>query len=129
MASTGIDVKSRQLTFWRNFEELERIRHDEQWLEIAHALPCQGWGRGFKSHRPLQFSPSNKHAAPCGTFRRSPAAWDPYPPSLADVERVPVLQVKMQMGAVDVVGFRAKHCGEHLAGALMHAPEELGRRK
>ena len=41
MALTGIDVKSRQLTFWRNFEELERIRHDEQWLEIAHALPAK----------------------------------------------------------------------------------------
>ena len=35
----------------------------------------------------------------------------------------------MQMGAVDVIGFGAKHGGEHLAGALMHAPEELGLRK
>ena len=68
-------------------------------------------------------------AAQYWTFRRSPAARDPCAPSLADVERVALLQVEMQMGAVDVVGFRAKHRGEHLAGALMHAPEELGLRK
>ncbi len=69
-------------------------------------------------------------AAQCGTFaplhlRRGTHA----APSLADVERIAVLQVEMQMGAVDVVGFRAKHRGEHLAGALMHAAEELGLRK
>ena len=29
-------------------------------------------------------------------------------PSLADVERVPVLQVEMKMGAVHVVGLRAQ---------------------
>jgi hypothetical protein len=49
--------------------------------------------------------------------------------SLADVGRIAVLQVEMQMGAMDVVGFGAKHRGEYLAGALMHAPEELGLRK
>ena len=68
-------------------------------------------------------------AAQYWTFRRSPAARDPCTPLLADVERVPLLQVEVQMGTVDVVGFWAKHRGEHLAGALMHAPEELGLRK
>jgi hypothetical protein len=61
-------------------------------------------------------------AAQCGTFAPLPCGVGRMAPSLADVERVPVLQVEMEMRAVDVVGFGAKHRGEHLAGALMHAP-------
>jgi hypothetical protein len=67
-------------------------------------------------------------AAQSGAF--APRVVGPmFPPSLADVQRIAVLQVEMQMGAVDVVGFGAEHCGEHLAGALMHTPEELGLRQ
>ena len=40
-----------------------------------------------------------------------------------------VLQVEMQMGAVDVVGFRAEHRCEFPACSLVHAPEELGLRQ
>ena len=35
----------------------------------------------------------------------------------------------MQMGAVDVVGFRAEHRCEFPACSLVHAPEELGLRQ
>jgi hypothetical protein len=47
------------------------------------------------------------------------------PPSLADVERVTVLQVEMKVGAVHVVGLRAEHRGELIAGAPVHVAEEL----
>ena len=53
----------------------------------------------------------------------------PRPRHLQTLSESAVLQVEMQMGAVDVVGFRAEHRGEHLAGALMHAPQELGLRQ
>lgn len=46
-------------------------------------------------------------------------------PSLADVERVAVLQVEMKMGPVHVIGLRAEHRGELIACAPVHAAEEL----
>ena len=90
---------------------LPRLR---SWVQIPSPAPIFSFKQACGAVRDLP-------PLPCGV--------GPIPPSLADVERVSVLQVKMQMGAVNVVGFRSKHCGEHLAGALMHAPEELGLRK
>src|SRR5262245_55402095 len=81
-------------------------------------------GSGVRIPSPAPFSPFNQ-ACMAGRSRRSPARGA----SLADVKRMPVLQVEMQMGAVDVVGFWTKHRGEHLTGALMNAPEELGLRQ
>jgi hypothetical protein len=48
------------------------------------------------------------------------------PPLLADVERMPVLQVEMKMGAVDVVELRPKDGGEDAARTLMHPAQKLG---
>ena len=56
-------------------------------------------------------------------YRRSALAT--LSPSVADVERVAILQVEMKMGAVHVVGLGPKHRREHIAGAAMHAAEEL----
>jgi hypothetical protein len=41
--------------------------------------------------------------------------------SLTDVERIPVLQVEVQMRAMRFIGLRAEHRGERLAGAVVHA--------
>jgi hypothetical protein len=46
--------------------------------------------------------------------------------SLANVDRVSVLQIEVQMGAVLLVGFRPEHGGEHLTSVSMDAMQKFG---